>query len=366
MQQAQLGEGSYSYAAQPHAAPSGNKKKTKYRDENELDDGSMGNLMNDPRVVRGSTYGAKLSDSKKGSQGARTNPPVGKKKFVGKRGGTPPPVDGRNHMNMQTDEFLEELTDRPIEIDQETQTQAVMDRPASPLFVRATIGIDTETQILPGDLFNFDLEVEPLLELLVGKTLHVSMLELMQEEELEAIRLQQEEFEAMRNVELAEVQRLEAESRRKTQEKERRVAQEKKRAADKKALEEKIAARSYTNSYLNSLHTDVFNELSSQGLFYDPVHKEIEDIFMADLITEIRRRADGYSAAQKLADELIENARQKAKKFEAEAIRRREELRQRLIEEALAKKAAEEEEKRQAEEAARKAAEEGEAPPAEE
>jgi hypothetical protein len=62
-----------------------------------------------------------------------------------------------------------------------------MDRPASPLFVRACTGQDMETQILPGDLFDFDLEVEPLLEVLVGKSIHVAMLELMQEEELEAI-----------------------------------------------------------------------------------------------------------------------------------------------------------------------------------
>jgi hypothetical protein len=90
-------------------------------------------------------------------------------------------------MDMQTEDFLEELTDKPIEIDAETQTQAFMDRPASPLFVPARTGQDVVTQILPGDLFDFDLEVEPILEVLVGKTLHVSMLELMQEEELEVI-----------------------------------------------------------------------------------------------------------------------------------------------------------------------------------
>ena len=46
-----------------------------------------------------------------------------------------------------------------------------------------------------------------------------------QEEELEAIKFQQEEFEAIRNVELAEVQRLENEARRKAEEKERRIKQ---------------------------------------------------------------------------------------------------------------------------------------------
>lgn len=29
---------------------------------------------------------------------------------------TPPPVEGRMHMDAQTEEFLEELTDRPVEV----------------------------------------------------------------------------------------------------------------------------------------------------------------------------------------------------------------------------------------------------------
>ena len=121
--------------------------------------------------------------------------------------GTPPPVEGRAHMDIQTENFLEELTDRPVESNVETQTEAFLDRPPSPLFVPAKNGKDVETQIESGDLFDFDLEVSPILDVLVGKTLEVSMLELMEEEELSAIRKQQEKFEMMRNAELSEVQR---------------------------------------------------------------------------------------------------------------------------------------------------------------
>lgn len=338
----------FSYQTQPHAAPVTTKNKQskgKYRDD-EME-GSIGNLMNDPRVIRGSTYAAKGGNELSKSKSGRNDPPLSKKKTYTKRGSTPPPVEGRSHMDMQTDDFLEELTDRPIEIDQETQTQPYMDRPASPLFVRACTGQDMETQILPGDLFDFDLEVEPLLEVLVGKSIHVAMLELMQEEELEAIRLQQEEFENIRNVELAEIQRLEAESRRRSQEKERRVAQERKRVAEKRALEEKITARSFAHSYLGDLHNNVFDQLQSEGLFYDPVHKEIEDIFMADLVSEIKRRADSYNAAQQMANEILENVRIKAKLFEIEANKIREENaakeRARIAAEAEARRIAEEE-----------------------
>ena len=47
----------------------------------------------------------------------------------------------------------------------------------------------------------------------------VSMFEVLEEEELEALRKRQQDFEKLRNAELAEVQRLEAEAKRKDDEK---------------------------------------------------------------------------------------------------------------------------------------------------
>lgn len=89
------------------------------------------------------------------------------------------------------------------------QTDAWMDRPVTPLFVPAKTGADVETQIMPGDLFNFDQEVKvssfltrpfltplkPILEVIVGKTMEQSMLEVMEEEELENLREQQRKFQ---------------------------------------------------------------------------------------------------------------------------------------------------------------------------
>jgi hypothetical protein len=60
---------------------------------------------------------------------------------------------------LQTDVYLEELTDRMPEASVDTQTDAFMDRPQTPLYVPQKSGIDAETQILEGDLFDFDFEV---------------------------------------------------------------------------------------------------------------------------------------------------------------------------------------------------------------
>jgi radial spoke head protein 3 len=52
-------------------------------------------------------------------------------------------------MDIQTDEYLEELSDRPIEVDADTQTDPLLDRPPSPKFVPKKSGVDTETQMYP-------------------------------------------------------------------------------------------------------------------------------------------------------------------------------------------------------------------------
>lgn len=52
--------------------------------------------------------------------------------------------------------------------------------------------------IMAGELFDFDTEVEPLLEVLVGKVLEQALCEVLEEEELEAMRRHQAHFEAIR------------------------------------------------------------------------------------------------------------------------------------------------------------------------
>lgn len=58
-----------------------------------------------------------------------------------------------------------------------------------------------------------------MLEVLVGKTIEQSLLEVMEEEELARLRAQQRAFEELRNAELEEVQRLQEQERRRSEEK---------------------------------------------------------------------------------------------------------------------------------------------------
>ena len=44
-----------------------------------------------------------------------------------------------------------------------------MDQLPAPIFIPMKTGVDVETQIYEGDLFDFDMEVEPILEVLVAR-----------------------------------------------------------------------------------------------------------------------------------------------------------------------------------------------------
>lgn len=66
--------------------------------------------------------------------------------------GSPPPVAGRRHEPVQTEQYLEELWNDPPMVDMCTQTDLFLDRPISPFYVPVKTGIDVCTQIHPGDV----------------------------------------------------------------------------------------------------------------------------------------------------------------------------------------------------------------------
>lgn len=314
---------SYTFSSKPRAIQNTRKAKGGYRQAAGADDGQGPvNIMHDPRVIRGSTYARANKDEEQDpfqqEKENRRRRMLEKRKQQSRQHQGPggdrvessdvDPIPGHKHMDVQTENYLEELTDKVPEVEEGTQTEAFMDRPPEPLFMPAKIGVDTGTQVDVDELFDFDLEVEPILEVLVGKTLEHAMMEVMEEEELSAIRAHQDKFEQQRNIELAEVQRLEAESKRLYDEKERRVKQERDARAREIQVCEKVAARAFAKDYLSDLNGAVFDKLMDSGTFFDPVEKEVETDFLPWLHDSVQSETVLRNRAERLADALIEHA----------------------------------------------------------
>jgi len=305
----------YTFASRPRAVQS----RKKYRDTGGVDqDGNAapsmyGNIMYDRRIVRGNTYAQNVLPATaqpdpieiQKQQEVRRRALARKRATDQLKPRTPEPIEGRKHMDVQTELYLEELTDRVEEADICTQTDAFLDRPPTPLYVPAKTGVDIATQILEGELFDFDIEVKPILEVLVGKTVEQALLEVMEEEELSNLRAQQRRFEELRNAELVETQRLEEQERRHREEKERRMRQQLDVLKKEKETTEKIAARAFAQSYLQDLVPSVFGTLQDHGYFFDPVERDIESKFMPWLMEHVEQDLSKARLARAVLDTLI-------------------------------------------------------------
>jgi hypothetical protein len=139
---------------------------------------------------------------------------------------------------------------------------------------------------------------------------------------------QQEEFEQIRNAELAEVQRLEAAEKRRHEEKERRLAQERGRLQRERAVNQKVASRAYSKRYLGGLRGSVFGNLWEQGFFYDPVVKEVEDTFMPWLNARVGKNLDTVARSREIVPKMIEEALTRGRTEHHEALRKADERNQ--------------------------------------
>ncbi|XP_074025079.1 radial spoke head protein 3 homolog [Numenius arquata] len=304
----------YSYCSRPRSLPA----RPKYRAppdaaEPEKELPRYVHLMYDRRVVRGNTYALQVVPVStqptlleiQRQREARRRALARKRTKEQMQSRTPEPVEGREHVHVQTELYLEEISDRVIEVDIECQTDAFLDRPATPLFIPAKTGKDVATQIEEGELFDFDIEVKPILEVLVGKTIEQALLEVMEEEELAQLWARQRAYAELRNAELAEAQRLEEQDRRYREEKERRKLQHMQMLQKQKETTEKIAARAFAQRYLSDLIPAVFNNLRDSGFFYDPIERDIETEFLPWLMTEVEETLERKVLGRTMLDSLI-------------------------------------------------------------
>ncbi|KAI1897712.1 hypothetical protein AGOR_G00086100 [Albula goreensis] len=311
-------DSTYTFASRPRPL----QNRSKYREPTvEPNDGigNYANIMYDRRVVRGNTYAQNILPATaqkdpieiQRQQEARRRAVAHKRAKAHFRIRTPEAVEGRQHIDVQTELYLEELSDRVEESSVECQTDAFLDKPPSPFFIPAKTGRDVATQIEEGELFDFDLEVRPLLETLVGKTVEQSLQEVMEEEELASLRAQQRAYEELHNLELVQVQRLEERERRHREEKERRLRQQREVLRREKETAEKMAARAFARQYLVDLLPSVYTTLQDQGYFFDPVERDVETTFLPWLMTQVNSTLEKHYVARAVLDMIIRDVTQR-------------------------------------------------------
>ncbi|KAL4465527.1 hypothetical protein ABPG72_001630 [Tetrahymena utriculariae] len=247
--------GNYEFAAAPQ--PLG--AKGKYRDQN--DQGGAYLLMDKGNRSKGFQQQAQKTGNMSKSEG----------QFM--------ESDEAFQTNNPNTNYLEPLQD-DIEDENEIEPDFYVDRPPTPEFKPKERGIDVSTQIVDTELFDFQLEVEPILQVLVGKTVDQARMELIEEYEQAELKKHKAQFEIKRNAELMVTQRMEAAYIRRQEEKERRNWQHKLNRDQQKFAHKKLISRQLIKRALSDLKQNSLNDLENQGFLRDQMILKLKANFL--------------------------------------------------------------------------------------
>ena len=189
------GSQSYLFESRPEAVSGGRKK---YRDGPAV---PRRKPLQDPRIVRGNTYApgnifvdranANVVQAQQRAEALRRKQLAEQQRENQLRqmqeNAEPALPAGRVSIPVQTDAYLDDLVDQIFTASKDIQTDPDTTRKVAPKFKKKKMGISTGTSILPGELFDFDMSIEPILQVLVAKCCDQGSTEVHQEQEVKLL-----------------------------------------------------------------------------------------------------------------------------------------------------------------------------------
>ncbi|KAA6399309.1 MAG: putative radial spoke protein 3 [Streblomastix strix] len=285
------------------------------------------NLMSDPRVYRGNTYSrpvelTEIAFQTSGKEKSKFGESIGtaKKSTTSKAKGKTPIKDRKTTKQSKDDskivavETADEQEDLYEVIQGEQLRRSDPPPGALPEYIPPPYGIDEATQIIETELFNFDYEVVPFVELIVGRTLEQSLQEMAEEDSLTEIRQRRDNYEHLRNAELAEIQRWEDTAERRAQERNRRNTQASVEEKKRKKVQKQTWANDQARLAMQSISTTsrVRWIQTQSSLFTNTTKNEVETIFFPWLNKQIGVLVDKKRVARSIARDIVAVAHQKA------------------------------------------------------
>jgi len=193
-----------------------------------------------------------------------------------------------------------------------TQSDAFVARPVTPEYIPRKTGIDCATQIEDQtELFDFDKEVRPMLNVIVDKTIEQALFEVRSEAELDSLQVAADEFREKKSKELEWVK-----------ERETQVANEinaKRSLVHEKALEQKalhevrqlIAGRFCFNQLMPTIIDEMLDDLVRTGAWEDHTLADIQNEVMPQVTDEAVTTVTRRVQTELLVDDMLQCAKEK-------------------------------------------------------
>ena len=144
-------------------------------------------------------------------------------------------------------------------------------------FLPQKLGKDEATQIMDGDLFDFDTDVQPLLTVIIGKTLEQSLLELEQEQEIENLRQAKLMYSKKRNDDMKRIKNLEEKEIQKKYNNDAKKEVRKQMRETRKKTQKELISRFISKTYLRDLVKNSYNDLIHRCQFRDYTNSTVKD-----------------------------------------------------------------------------------------
>lgn len=202
-----------------------------------------------------------------------------------------------------------------IEVDMtEAQTDEFIPEPPPKKYVPQKTGIDVETQVEDGEIFDFDAEVDPILDVLINKTLEQSLMEAQEEFELERLAEYKKLWLQRQSVAMAEWQQCVEEEHQRWEEKEKLMDVKRAEKERQARLLLKLQAVDLAQQHLARLVPNAFNELKEVA-FPDKDGLIVDRFFLPQLLglasQEVAKVRQADEEAQKAAAEKVRLQRAK-------------------------------------------------------
>lgn len=310
MQKTQASESTYSFSSQPK--PVGATRK-KYRDPNEVVDPAMYRdpketcISWDKRVHRGNTYSMYTQNAIKEALEQAENPPApviprrrrAKEKSLFDMG---MPEKERVAVDLTDNLVAKEVI--PVLDSVEAQTDEFLPEPPPEQYQPQKTGVDETTQVEDGELFIFDFEVEPILEVLINKTLEQSIMEVEEEFELDQMSGFKTEWMKRQAAMMKDWEAQVAEEGVRWEKKEEvlRLKREEKRREAQVLL--KIQSLAVAKAHLKNLVPDAVKSLQEEA-FPDTKEQAVVRLFMPGVFAEVQKQIKGKAAAESVISSIV-------------------------------------------------------------
>ena len=219
------------------------------------------------------------------------------------------------------------------------------------IFIPQKLGKDVGTQILDGELFNFDRDVQPLLTVVVGKTLEQSLLEIEQEDEISNLReaklmyskKKKDENKRIKNLEDREIQKKYNNDAKKEHRKQIREI--------RKTTQKELISRVMSKTYLREIVKNSYNDLIHRGQFRNYTSISVKNKTNNILMTGSEKLNNAFINMKNYLQDKLKNKYKDIENLHQKAIDNRHALLAEIARQKEIKRKREEEEKIRAEEA---------------